>query len=680
MKKQNRWVVLVSLLGFNLGGFASSAPAASPPVSLTSLLREMVDRDATARFPEPAYTCVQASSYDRASTGPDQAGTWWANGDRSQFIRSEQNEGREEWVMMDAEGPGSIVRFWITADKPAGSVRVYLDHAQAPVIVAPVESLVGGEALVGPPLSAERARGRNLYLPIPYARHCKVTFDRPNFSVSKDRRDLLYYQINYRSYRPGTGVESFTPGALEKARALIAETQDTLLHPGRAVPAGLRGSEVNQRLAPGEAAALPLAGPGAVRRLVVQLQAADLELATRQTVLSVTFDGEAAVWCPVGDFFGSGVGVNPFKDWWREVGKDGRLTCYWVMPYQRAAEFRLRNAGQQPVTVSLRTESGPWQWDDRSMNFRANWRQEGPLNARTKFDWNYITARGQGVYMGDTLCLVNPVLRWWGEGDEKIYVDGESFPSHFGTGTEDYYGYAWCTPQFFESPFHAQPRAQGPANFGHVTNTRVRLLDGIPFRKSLRFDMEVWHSRPCDIPYAVATYWYARPGASAEPQARDESLRVFNFPLPAAEVRTVAGALEGESLPIESVTGGKTQVQAIAAQKWSGGKQLWWLDPKPGDVLSLSFPVEKAGRYALQAEFTKAVDYGIARVAVDDVPAGEPIDFYNNGLTRQLVDLGTHHLAAGPHRLTITITGANALARKRHMIGLDYLKLTAAVP
>ena len=41
---------------------------------------------------------------------------------------------------------------------------------------------------------------------------------------------------------------------------------------------------------------------------------------------------------------------------------------------------------------------------------------------------------------------MNPVEAWWGEGDEKVFVDGEKFPSHFGTGTEDYYGYAWCWP------------------------------------------------------------------------------------------------------------------------------------------------------------------------------------------------------------------------------------------
>ncbi|MBI5691353.1 MAG: DUF2961 domain-containing protein [Verrucomicrobia bacterium] len=659
---------------------AGNAGAAVAPVSFSSLLREMVDRDAAARRPAPAYTCAQASSYDRASTSPDKPETWWANGDRSHFVRSEKNEGREEWVLMDAAGPGAIVRFWITADKPAGQVRIYLDGAAAPAVVAPVEDLVGGTALVGPPLSAERARGRNLYLPIPYARHCKVTFDRPNFNVTKDRRDLLYYQINYRTYPAGTAVETFTPGSVERARALVAEVQSALLEPGRAVPAGLTGRDLARHVAPGETATLSVAGPGAIRRLAVQLQAANLELATRQTVLEAAFDGEEGLWCPVGDFFGSGVGVNPFKDWWREVTAERRFTSYWVMPYERAAEVRLRNAGKQPVEVTLRVEHGPWQWDGRSMHFRANWRQEGPLDARKKFDWNYLTAQGEGVYMGDTLCLVNPVLRWWGEGDEKVYVDGESFPSHFGTGTEDYYGYAWCTPQVFDSPFHAQPRAQGPNNFGHVTNTRVRLLDGIPFRTALRFDMEVWHSRPCEIPYAVATYWYARPGARAEPRPREDALQVFSFPAPAADIRTVSGALEGETLRVEAVSGGKTQVQAITAPRWSGGKQLWWMDGQPGDRLTLVFTVERAGRYQLQGEFTQARDYGAATVAVDAGPASAPIDFYSATLTTQVRDLGTHTLSAGPHRLTITLAAPNPRALPRRMIGIDYLKLTPASP
>ena len=88
---------------------AQSVTAAT--VSLDSLLGEMTDRTALAQFPDPAYTCTQASSYDPKSVSADQPG-WFANGDRSQFIREETNDGRTEWVMMDAKGPGAIVRFY----------------------------------------------------------------------------------------------------------------------------------------------------------------------------------------------------------------------------------------------------------------------------------------------------------------------------------------------------------------------------------------------------------------------------------------------------------------------------------------------------------------------------------------------------------------------------------------
>lgn len=108
--------------------------------------------------------------------------------------------------------------------------------------------------------------------------------------------------------------------------------------------------------------------------------------------------------------------------------------------------------------------------------------------------------------MEDTLSLHNPLPNWWGEGDEKIFVDGEKFPSHFGTGSEDYYGYAWGNTDVFNSPFHSQPRA-GAKNQGYTTNSRVRMLDRIPFSKSLQMDMEVWHSRPTKVDYSVATFW-----------------------------------------------------------------------------------------------------------------------------------------------------------------------------
>ncbi len=177
----------------------TAAWSAEGTITFESLLDEMVDREAAARFPSPAYDCRQASSYDRASVSAEDPASWMANNDRSFFVRSEQIDGREEWVMLDAEGPGCVVRIWATSGNPKGNIRVYVDGAKEPVINQPAKALIGGDGLVGPPLSQVRARGMNLYLPIPYAKHCTITYDRPNFHTTGNRDDLLYYQINYRT-------------------------------------------------------------------------------------------------------------------------------------------------------------------------------------------------------------------------------------------------------------------------------------------------------------------------------------------------------------------------------------------------------------------------------------------------------------------------------------------------
>jgi len=152
-------------------------------ITIESLLRQMLQRDALASFPDPPCTCRQASSYDRRSVAPDKPG-WFANDDWSQFIGSEQRNGRTEWIMMDAEGPGAIVRFWMGTPfperGPKGTLRVYLDGSDRPAIEEEADSLLSGRSFVPEPLYEELCYGRNLYLPIPYARRCKVTYDRPN--------------------------------------------------------------------------------------------------------------------------------------------------------------------------------------------------------------------------------------------------------------------------------------------------------------------------------------------------------------------------------------------------------------------------------------------------------------------------------------------------------------------
>ena len=260
------------------------------------------------------------------------------------------------------------------------------------------------------------------------------------------------------------------------------------------------------------------AGPAAVRSLEFRMQVdkpAQLERALRATIVQLQFDGEDAVWCPASDFFGSGVGVNVLFNWYRTVNTDGWMSCRWVMPYAKSGRITLANVGEQSVHAELRTAIGPWQWDDRSMHFHCAWHYEADLVTPPLRDWNYIRIEGRGVYMGDNLSLYNPVATWYGEGDEKIWIDGESFPSHLGTGTEDYYNFSFAPKPVHQTPFSSEVRIDQPMTQGHNILTRTRNLDGIPFQKSLQFDMELISWEPTRLIYAATTYWYAFPSATS---------------------------------------------------------------------------------------------------------------------------------------------------------------------
>src|SRR5690349_20837238 len=132
--------------------FAAGSVARGAVVTLDSLFHEMTDFGAVARWPEPEFTARQCSSYDRAEVAPEKPG-WFANNDFSQYIRTEENAGHKEQVMMDADGPGCIVRFWLTTTKnKSGVLRVYLDGDPKPTLIFPAFDLLAGDLNLAPPL------------------------------------------------------------------------------------------------------------------------------------------------------------------------------------------------------------------------------------------------------------------------------------------------------------------------------------------------------------------------------------------------------------------------------------------------------------------------------------------------------------------------------------------------
>lgn len=188
-----------------IGSVAGQEIVANPDITIATLLDEMVNKDELATLPMYSFKTLQASSYSRQSIAKNKEGCF-DNADASQFVRAEVNEGRKEHVLMDAEGPGAIVRFWSTwhAQKfSMGTLRIYFDNASSPQIEGRIDEIISSNKYVGAPLSQRVAsfqenggwfEGHNLYFPLPYAKHCKVTYQKEDESVD----DVLYYQINYR--------------------------------------------------------------------------------------------------------------------------------------------------------------------------------------------------------------------------------------------------------------------------------------------------------------------------------------------------------------------------------------------------------------------------------------------------------------------------------------------------
>ncbi len=634
----------------------------APNVSVDTLLPEMNDLHRLYKPPVPTYTCSQASSYDRRSKSPGNS-DWFANGDAGHFVRQEQVANRVEYVLADLKGPGAVVRIW--SANPAGVVRFYFDGESTPRVQERLADLLSERHA---PFGYESSSGRNLYFPFPYSKSLKITVD-----DSEKDSNRIYYHVGYRTYTEPVNVQTYTPGDLENRAHGSEAVAFTKLN---RIEAKSKPRSKTMKLYRGQSDSMSIDGAGVVEQLTLQVtptwamgRIGPINSRLRHLELQIDFDGEKCVRVPAADFFGCPPGLTPYQTMVTKIDATGRLTALWKMPFAKKATFRLVNHAEQDVTATLTAMVSDRRVREPFYRFHAQWTCDNS-GTRPFRDMTFLDTLGSGMYVGTGLAVGNANGYWWGEGDEKVWVDGESFPSTFGTGTEDYFGYAWSSPALFEEPYHAQPRADGPANGGQVANVRWHVIDSIPFTKELKFQLEAWHWKADDsCSWAGTAFWYGTRGST---QAKAVDLSKLT-PVEHIPNKPVVGAIEGEGLPVLEHVGGNLEHQGGFANL-SGDYQLWWTDPNPGDHLTLQINVPKSGTYELIGNFCFARNYGIHHLYLDDVDLGEH-DFFGE-LGWKLVSLGKHELKEGPHRLRVVAVGDNPKADpKNHMFGLDYLLL-----
>lgn len=683
------------------GLFLATFDTHAAPITTQSLIEEMADLERLATFPDPSYKTVQFSSYDHRSVlpgGPE----WFANSDGfgsepvpnfEAVLRPTEGDTPGEYLICDVEGPGAVVRVW--SARMLGTIRMYLDGAETPTFDGPAEDFLmrpyatwGAESGLAPEVFADTFFQRNAaYCPIPFAKRCRIVWE-------GKLQDTHFYQVQIRLYDEAAEVKTFTPADLAASRDTIARIAGILADPDTKWPYRASKSPETFTVAvePGKpmVSALELTGPAAIERLTLQVKADNVDDALRQTILHITFDGYpwGQVQAPVGDFFGAAPGINPYTSVPFTVSHDGKMTCRFVMPFESTCRIAFENLGEQPVEVCGEALPVDCAWDpDRSMHFRARWRIDHDLVASGELaqDMPYLVARGAGVYVGSVVFVLNPSEvptpggNWWGEGDEKIFVDDDVRPSTFGTGSEDYFNYAWSSPDIFLFPYCGQPRNDGPANRGFVTNFRWHVLDPLPFKSSMAFYMELFdHTLTKDMYYGRIGYHYGRPGLMDEHVTiTSEDVRPPRLPRGWRPV-AIAGAKNSVFFEAEDAVKGKRNVEIVEGDLWAGGKLCLWKPDQVGDELVLHVTLEKGGKYAVRLACALTPESGAFSLRVNDEDArigGGVADLYDpyRTLLREISG-ATLDLKPGEQTLTLRFEGGKGPAENK-AIGTDFVWL-----
>ena len=440
------------------------------------------------------------------------------------------------------------------------------------------------------------------------------------------------------------------------------------------------GSPVSARNAgPNRRAALDLCA--SIRRLWCAVSASHKEVLLRQAVLRMYWDNERtpSVEVPLGDFFGSSWGRT--KDYMSTTMEhtSGGYNCYWPMPFNKAARVELFNDSDIAIEkfyFNSDIEMMAEPTNTERLYFHAQWRRENPT-ATGKL-YTVLEAKGRGKYVGTSLqmqSLQGPGLGFL-EGDEEIFVDGESLPGIHGTGTEDYFMACWYFETGeFAAPFHGCLYKNEKEGRAHAY--RWHVLDAIPFQKSLLFQIEHGPSPiscgKCD--YVSTAYWY-----QTEPHAPFPPLPPRHQRLPVAPVipSQIPGAIEAEDLiAIAKVTQGTPRKRYTGewGNEWSNGADLFWSGAEPGGQLKLSLKAPAAGRYKLAVWLMLARNHGDLQFYANGKKIGDPVSGYSPILRHSDgVELGVVDLQAGANELVVEITGKAAKAIG-YLAGIDCFRL-----
>jgi len=344
------------------------------------------------------------------------------------------------------------------------------------------------------------------------------------------------------------------------------------------------------------------------------------------------------------------------------------------MPFENNAKVTIKNESDKAQKISLIVKHTPLKSSFNNLGyFHAKWHRDLETDKKQPLDWKIMETSGRGRFVGTMLHIWNPKGKWWGEGDEKFYVDGEKFPSTLGTGSEDYFGYAWCSPEIFSSAYHSQ--TTNFHNRGHISNNRWHIGDNIPFQKSFDAYIEKYFINSRPTLYAGIAYWYLSKNGIDNLKEIPVKDRLGYYT--GLKIYKEKNALEAEKLHVVNISKGKTTTQNMVnfGNVWSEDNQLWWTEAGIDDFIELEIDSPVNSEKNLIVQLTTAPNYAKIQLYFNGKKIGNEIDgFTQHVAASSKINVGKVKIKKGKNILKIKITGANTKAKKSYMVGLDYVK------
>ena len=419
------------------------------------------------------------------------------------------------------------------------------------------------------------------------------------------------------------------------------------------------GNMDGKRFEPGQTRILAdLEGPGRITHIWCSAFGYERGL-PRSVVLRFFWDGSehAAVEAPLGDFFAAGhgmrVNINSLRVATSSFGR--AYNCYWNMPFRKSARITFTNESEKD-SMGLY-----WyiNWEKRSVPedvpyFHAQYRQENPVQPGK--DYLIADIEGKGHYAGTVLSVRASQPGWFGEGDDRFYIDGDTMPLLHGTGTEDYFNDAWAF-RVVNRPNYGVSIWEGMNTGSRITAYRWHVSDPVFFNRSLRFTIEhkgntfyednslagAYTDRRPDF-YSSVAFWYQLGEAKRFSEMPPAAERMAPAELIQVD-ETLAGSLPGNAVIHEDIS-------------YTNHKGLHFTPAREGEVFRIPFDVPESGNYLVFVRVWPRGDAGVYDFYLNRQLLVEARDLFEEHHFVTDIKLGNmHSLKKGTHTLKAVYRG-----------------------